>query len=320
MIGHSSVPQTPEVGPRRDPAQPSPAQATELHSAHVLDRALQRTIETELVPRLLMAHRIGSVPPSASPATARQVTDDELTAFIDSVVGTDDGAAPAFVRRLLDQGVGVEGIYLDLLAPTARELGIRWEDDECSFVDVTVALGRLQRVLRDLSQLFQSEAVTMPDSEGHVLLTCLPGEQHTLGLILVAEFLMRDGFRVLVGSPWSEEDLLDQVRTEWFDVIGFSAGCDSKLSTLKREIARIRKASRNPDVRILVGGQVFSLEHELVTRVGADAWAPNAKEAPVVIRKMLDAGALVSSSLDSSIPSSASFVDDGPARETVRRQ
>jgi methanogenic corrinoid protein MtbC1 len=320
MPGHSHDPQVPELGLRpSDYRTPSLASA-ELHSAHLADRAIERTIETELVPRLLMAHRIGSVVPSASPATARKITDDELTAFIDSVVGSDDGAAPAFVRRLLDQGVNVEGVYLDLLAPTARELGIRWEDDECSFVDVTVALGRLQRVLRDLSQLFQSDAVSLPDSEGHVLLTCLPGEQHTLGLILVAEFLMRDGFRVLVGSPWSESDLLDQVRTEWFDVIGFSAGCDSKLSTLKREISRIKQASRNPNVRILVGGQVFSLEHELVARVGADAWARDAKDALVVVRSLLHTGALVSSSLDSSIPRRSSFVDDGPSRETVRRQ
>lgn len=317
MIGHSRVSQTQELGPRRDPAQTSPSEAAELHSAHVLDSALQRTIETELVPRLLMVHRTGSVRPSGNPAIARKVADHELTAFLDCVIGTDDAAAPTFVRQLIDQGVSVEGIYLDLLAPTARELGIRWEDDECSFVDVTVALGRLQRVLRDLSQLFQSDSTTLPESEGHVLLTCLPGEQHTLGLILVAEFLMRDGFRVLIGSPWSESDLLEQVRTEWFDVIGFSAGCDSKLSTLKREIARIRSASRNPDVKILVGGQVFSLEHELVARVGADAWAQNAKEAPVVVRKLIDTGSLVSSSLDSSIPSSSSFADDGPARETV---
>ncbi len=259
-----------------------------------------------------MAHRVGTDPRVLNSDQTRRISNEELNAFIDEVVGADDSAAPIFVRRLLEEGVSVEAIYLDLLAPTARELGIRWEDDECSFVDVTVALGRLQRVLRDLSQYFQAESAQAPDSAGHVLLTCLPGEQHTLGLILVAEFLMRDGFRVLVGAPWSEEDLLTQVRTEWFDVVGFSAGCDSRLSHLKREIARIRTASRNPNVRILVGGQVFSLEHELVKRVGADGWARDAKEAPTIVRNLLETGASMSHSLDTNRLPASAFDDAGP--------
>lgn len=312
MIGPTGAHHTPDSDA---PQQRTLTAAGDRHDAvtpHLIDQALQRTIETELVPRLLMAHRVGSAPRNHDPDRARRISDAELNAFIDEVVGIDDGGAPLFVRRLLDEGVTVEAIYLELLAPTARELGIRWEDDECSFVDVTVALGRLQRVLRDLSQYFQSEAAEAPDSAGHVLLTCLPGEQHTLGLILVAEFLMRDGFRVLVGAPWSEEDLLTQVRTEWFDVVGFSAGCDSRLSHLKREITRIRSASRNPDVRILVGGQVFSIEHELVRRVGADGWARDAKEAPGVVRKLLEAGAMMSHSLDTNTLPGSTFDDAGP--------
>lgn len=281
------------------------------------ERAIERTIETELVPRLLMAHRVGQIAPNSDPTQVRIIRDADVTAFIDEVIGHSDAAAPEFVRRLLAEGARVESIYMDLLAPTARELGIRWEDDECSFVDVTVALGRLQRVLRDLSQAFQSETQhAAPESEGSILLTCMPNEQHTLGLILVAEFLMRDGFRVLVGSPWSEQDLLDQVRSEWFDVIGFSAGCDSKLSGLKREIARIKAVSRNPNVKILVGGQVFSIEHELVKRVGADGWARDARDAPQVIRELINSSAVVSHSSDNSMYQSNS----GQPRETVRRQ
>jgi methanogenic corrinoid protein MtbC1 len=298
------------------------------------ERAIERTIETELVPRMLMAHRGSPVPPGAdvahpvathtnadtaaadaatNVAKVRLIRDADVEAFLDVVIGTDDTAAPEFVRQLLAEGARVESVYMDLLGPTARELGIRWDDDECSFVDVTVALGRLQSVLRDLSQTFQADALNAADSEGSVLLTCLPGEHHTLGLILVAEFLIRDGFRVLVGAPWSEEDLLQQIRTDWFDVIGFSAGCDSKISGLKREIVRIRAVSRNPNVKILVGGQVFSLEHELVRRVGADGWARDARDAPQIIRELISGSAVVSHSADSSVYES----NTGQPREIV---
>lgn len=230
-----------------------------------------------------------SEPAANTEAAPRTIQPADVQGFIALVVGPDDAAAGIFVQRLLERGISVESIYLDLLGPTAQELGAQWNDDECTFVDVTVALGRIQRVLRDLSQRFQSGIIGDEDNNGHVLLTCLPGEQHTLGLIMVAEFLLRDRFRVLIGAPWSEADLLTQVRSDWFDVIGFSAGCESRLSQLKREVTRIRQVSRNPDVQILVGGQVFSLDAGLVKRVGADGWARDAREAPVVARSLLDA-------------------------------
>lgn len=248
------------------------------------ERNVQRVVESEIVPRLLMAHQSG---PAALPAQqdARSIAPSDVSLFVDAGLGVDDAAATAFVQDLLADGVTVEAIYLDLLAPAARELGTRWEEDECSFVDVTVAMGRVHRVLRDLSQAFQADGA-VADHAGQVLLTCLPGEQHTLGLIMVAEFLIRDGFRVHVGSPWAEADLLDLVRTEWFDVVGFSAGCESRLSTLKREIQRLRAVSRNPRLQVLVGGQIFSLDASLVERVGADGWAPNAASSAETVRAL----------------------------------
>jgi methanogenic corrinoid protein MtbC1 len=285
MFGQSSISSAPDVLDQRGARWTASLTRGEPLPQPTSERTVDRTIETELVPRMLMAHQPAPAAPLPVVTGARTLTSQDIPSFLEEVLGPEDAAAADYVRQLLADGVSVESIYLELLSPAARELGLRWEDDECSFVDVTVAMGRLQRVLRELSQVFQAEG-SEPAKEGQVLLTCLPGEQHTLGLIMVAEFLIRDGFRVHVGTPWSEADLLTMVRTEWFDLIGFSAGCESRLSVLKREIHRIRSTSRNPDVRVLVGGQVFSLDPALVERVGADGWARDARESPVVARAL----------------------------------
>ena len=240
-----------------------------------------------------MAHQSGPAPLPAQHG-AQPFDASTVSRFVTAVLGPDDTAATTLVQGLLTDGASVETLYLKLLAPAARELGERWEEDECSFVDVTVAMGRLHRVLRDLSATFQADGAGVPRT-GHVLLTCLPGEQHTLGLIMVAEVLIRDGFRVHVGSPWAEADLLDLIRREWFDVVGFSAGCDSRLSNLKREITRLRAASCNPHLQVLVGGQVFSLDPALVERVGADGWARDAASSAETVRALCAAGARLSS-------------------------
>lgn len=269
---------------------PSPRQSDRLER-------LERTIQNEIVPRLMTSHRVGPVSPSMAAAAARSLSEEDVTAFVKAVRSADDQKAVQFVRSIIAEGASIEAVYLDLLAPSARRLGEMWDEDECDFVEVTVALGRMQRLLRDLSQVFLADA-GQAEPVGNVLLTCVPGEQHTLGIIMVGEFLLRDGWRVLVGAPWTESDLLAMVGTEWYDVIGFSVGCEARLSSLKRDIRRLKSASRNPNVQIMVGGPVFSEDPSLAEQVGANAIATSAREAPRVARALL--------------PEARAFAPDGP--------
>lgn len=252
-----------------------------------LDR-LERTIQNELVPRLMTSHRVGPVSPSMAAAAARSLSDEDVTAFVTAVRSQDDGRGAQFIRGVIAEGASVEAVYLDLLAPSARRLGEMWDNDECDFVEVTVALGRMQRLLRDLSQVFLAES-GHAEPVGNILLTCVPGEQHTLGIIMVGEFLLRDGWRVLVGAPWTDSDLLNMVATEWYDVIGFSVGTESRLSVLRRDIRRLKSASRNPNIQIMVGGQLFAEDASLAEQVGANAIASDARQAPAIARSLLAA-------------------------------
>jgi len=249
---------------------------------------LEHTIQNELVPRLMTSHRIGPVSPAIAAAAARVLSETDVAAFVTAVRSHDDTRGAQFIRGVLAEGATVEAVYLDLLAPSARRLGAMWDNDECDFVEVTVALGRMQRLLRDLSQVFLSES-GHTEPVGNILLTCVPGEQHTLGIIMVGEFLLRDGWRVLVGAPWTDSDLLNMVANEWYDVIGFSVGTENRLSVLRRDIRRLKQASCNPNVQIMVGGQLFAEDASLAEEVGANAIASDARKAPTIARALLPA-------------------------------
>ena len=259
-------------------------------SGEVLGRTdadrLRRTIEGELIPRLLMAHRAGPVPPSILTAAARELSHEHVEAFVSRVLSPDETAASSYVKQLMDEGISIEGIYLDLLAPTAISLGESWERDACDFVEVTVAVGRLQRVLRDVSHLFIAGG-TRNDTVGSARLSCVPGEQHTLGLLMVAEFFIRDGWGVRIGAPLSQPELSGMVRDSSYDVVGFSVACASRLSVLKQTIRRVRRESQNRDVAILVGGQAFINDPSLVARVGADGTSIDARSAPNSARTLI---------------------------------
>lgn len=275
---------------------------------------LERTIQNELVPRLMASHRVGPVSPALMTAASRSLFERDVDAFVAAVRCHDEHRSVQFVRTVLDEGATVEAVYLDLLAPSARRLGEMWDADECDFVEVTVALGRMQRLLRDLSQVFLAEA-GQSEPVGNVLLTCVPGEQHTLGIIMVGEFLLRDGWRVLVGAPWSDSDLLSMVVSDWYDVIGFSVGTENRLAVLRRDIRRLKSASRNPNVQVMVGGQLFAEQPDLAEQVGANAIATDARSAPTMARSLLAAARVATAGR----PPLEGLAENGQFREALRR-
>ena len=281
MMGGS--PRVPSDGP---PTLDAPSSYTP--PADVLKRrALDARVESEVVPRLMLAHRAGPLPPSLVAAAGRELTAADVERFVALVLHAEDDDVSDHVRAMVAGGVAVESVYLDLLAPTARVLGELWSEDRCDFMEVTLGLGRLQRALRDLGATHARPAVES-EGAGHILLACIPGEQHTLGMFMVAEFFLSDGWSVSAGPPLTENDLLHTIHDAWYDVIGFSTGSTERLGVLRHQIARVRRSSRNPNLVVLVGGSAFEDDAALVGRVGADGWAADARQAPTVARAMLD--------------------------------
>jgi methanogenic corrinoid protein MtbC1 len=69
------------------------------------------------------------------------------------------------------------------------------------------------------------------------------------------------------------------VAEKHFGLIGFSIGGETHIEALTTLIRDVRRASRNPNLGILVGGPLLLQEPLLVKRLGADATARDAEEA-----------------------------------------
>lgn len=238
---------------------------------------LVRTIETEIIPRLMLAHRAPAQDASYDPATAYAFSADDVASFARLVLGKDGEASAAHVDSVRADGATLEAIYLELLAPTARRLGALWEADLCDFTEVTVGLWRLQKVLYDLSPDFLGQAC--PPNGRRAILAPAPGSQHTFGLFMVAEFFRRAGWDVWGQPTVSETEIIDRAHREWFDLVALSVGCDLHIEGLASVILDIRRSSRNPGIAVMVGGPVFVAHPEYFELVGADGTAPDAPHA-----------------------------------------
>jgi methanogenic corrinoid protein MtbC1 len=211
-------------------------------------------------------------------AAAKVTTDVDTVELVRLLLTSEDGGGLAFVETLVLRGATPEALYMGVLPASARRLGELWEEDRCDFSQVTIALGRLQQVARMLSPRFQAASVSQSDAVSLLLLPA-PGEQHTFGLLILAEFFQRAGWRVAGGPKSSMADAAELARHQWFDVAGFSIGSERLLDSLAKTIRAVRRASRNRNIGVMVGGPLFQHRPELVALAGADAMALDAPGA-----------------------------------------
>ncbi|MEO1482105.1 MAG: cobalamin-dependent protein [Myxococcota bacterium] len=241
--------------------------------------SLTRTIQAEIIPRLMLAHRVR---PDRIPAPARFHSSPDVSrpravrfepkALVADLLKGDSTAAIASIERLREAGARAEEIFLDLLAPAARHLGALWETDEATFTAVTVGLTHLQQIVRQFSPAFEAEG----ESEGsgyRAILAPAPGDQHVFGLLLLEEFFRRAGWDVVGAADAAQCDLVELVRTESIALVGFSIADRRARPALKTLIGRIREASHNRSILILVGGSFVLADPSVVHEVGADGTA-----------------------------------------------
>jgi MerR family transcriptional regulator, light-induced transcriptional regulator len=269
--------------PRSDRARPPRT------TSHQPPAGLVQTVEAELLPRLGLAQRGSADLGTPNPPARRPVIGPaDVERFLECVLDDSKVMPGEQVALLMEQGATVESIYCDLLGPAARVLGERWADDTCDFLQVTVGLGRLQQTVRDLSTA-AGRTATRSDQPGSVLITGLPDEQHTLGLLIVAECFVRDGWTVNVGHPLMAQGLVEAVRDDWYDVVGVSMALPERAPELRGTINRVRRASRNPKLVVLLGGHAYLDDASLVNAVGADDGIGDARDASRVARVALAA-------------------------------
>lgn len=239
-----------------------------------------RTLHADIIPRLISARRQTPVAAPGKRVAAKAVAEREIAELACLCIAPEEDASRAYVSATLNAGLPAEALYLELLGPTARHLGRLWEQDACDFTQVTVGLWRLQQIAHEVAPLLQADPQPTRAPGRRILLSPAPGEQHTLGAFMVSEFFLRAGWDVWGAPTATLDDLLRLVREQWFDVAGLSSGCRTHLDRLTAAIAKIRQASRNPCIGVMVGGPVFIDSPDLVAAVGADATARDGRHAP----------------------------------------
>lgn len=241
-------------------------------------------IESEIIPRLLLAHSTGSVGKSGDHRS--EIAPSEANRFATLPLEREAPGLLEEVDRFLDEGVSIDSIYIDLLAPAARRLGEMWSNDDCDFVDVTMGLWRLQEVMREIAARTPNvtNALRSPRS---VLVAPMPGDQHNFGAQMVEEIFARGGWDSQLLPRPERRELLDTLSQRAFDVVALTITRDTPNAAISSLIKAMRGVSVNPHLSVLIGGNSVNNNPGMVAEVGADGTGTDARAALETANRLL---------------------------------
>jgi methanogenic corrinoid protein MtbC1 len=251
---------------------------------------LARTIQNEIIPRLMMAHRTPSECAMPNLVIPYSVTASDVDNFVNLLLEGRQAEGLDWIEEARGKGVSIESIFLNLLAPAARQLGELWEEDERDFTEVTLGLAELHKILHVLPSMSELHKQYVPNGLT-ILLMPSPGDQHTLGLAMVAEFFQRDGWAVDGGTFAAADNPALLVKAKHYDAVGFSLATGLGFNRLQDCISAIRKTASPNKLCIIVGGPFFVDNQDKVSLVGADLFVQDANLAPNLVQKYIQANA-----------------------------
>ncbi|TLU74075.1 cobalamin B12-binding domain-containing protein [Lichenicoccus roseus] len=258
--------------------------------------AVLRLIQGDIVPRLAEVYRdrqqrsggrrkaAGATAPVAakSPSPVSPHLDapgpEAIVTLALDAMRQDEAAVDQHVRTALASGLDAENILLDLLAPAARYLGELWLEDRATILDVTLGVMRLQARMQILLSTVTAQPVRA-SHEHSIALWAVPGSKHRFGVAMLAEVFRLRGWNVTLGQIEDPFEIATVLRSDNYDIAGFSLGSVEHAYRLEACIQAARLTSRNRDVIVMAGGPAFQSDTTLATSLDVDAIAENAEDA-----------------------------------------
>lgn len=247
---------------------------------------LAAIVAENIIPHLVRLHQIA---PAEEILAEEHPTEQNIAELAHIVLGPDVGASAAYVAALRAQGLTTDILFTELLEPCARMLGDMWHRDECDFIDVTLGVARLQKLLALFNATHENPALA---DRRIMLIATVPGEQHHFGAKMVEQVLTASRWQVDSDFEATTESLAKDVADRWYAVVGLTLADAAGLDRAKAAIALVREASRNPGLAVVIGGPPFIDKPWLAHQIGADATARNATAAALMVQKLFDQGVL----------------------------
>jgi methanogenic corrinoid protein MtbC1 len=167
------------------------------------------------------------------------------------------------VLALAESGLALERLVEEVVLSAMKHLGFLWETGSITVADEHAATEICRYVLY---RLFDS--IEPAKSTGlKALASCVPGDEHEMGVEIVGEYLRLKGWEVFtVGRSTPLEDILKALADFRPHVAFFSATLVANLPAARELIAEVQKAL--PGLGVVLGGAAAVAAADALARPG----------------------------------------------------
>jgi len=172
----------------------------------------------------------------------------DIASLLESMRSGPRHSLMAQLRSLL-QRYGLRDFLTEVATPMNRAVGEAWFRGEIGIFDEHLYSEQMRRVLTDALN-------SLPPGREHVrvLLTTLPGELHSLGLLMAACMLSLEGAQVLlIGVQTPLDEIVRGVRESDCNVVGLSCSEHLGRRTIAAQLVKLSKLLPK-NVMIWAGG------------------------------------------------------------------
>lgn len=200
----------------------------------------------------------------------------EAAEFQQAILAGKQFDAIAIMQRSLDAGAGLVEFELHVIQPALYAIGELWQTNQVSVAQEHMATA----IVHSVMSMGLLRAPPPATNNRRVLLACVEGNQHAVGLRMVADSFMLSGWDVqYLGANVPTAALVQQVEQSKPQLVGLSVSFAHQMPTVKSVIQRLTDKLGASRPSVIIGGLAVNHFAPIVQMVGADSHAADAKAA-----------------------------------------
>ena len=245
----------------------------------VVDAALQQALAAYTDPA-----------PTDTVAPAAPAEWPQTPLFREALLRGDSRAAVRILDEALDSGQSLVDFEFHVIQPAMYAIGELWHRNQVSVAQEHLATAIVHTAMT--AGLLRSPQSTLNGKK--VMLACVEGNQHALGLRMVADQFMLSGWEVqYLGANVPAHALLDQVEKWQPDLVGLSVSFASQMPTARATMDFLRQNLGEHSPALMIGGLAINSCAPLARESGADGYSTDAPTALTGAESLLQARAQV---------------------------
>lgn len=202
--------------------------------------------------------------------------DEIVENYLEKLLDGNRVGCRSIIGETLQTGTPVSTIYTELFWPVMTELERLYRGHRIDIITEHMAT----RINRSLVDQLQSKLPRGEPRGLKMIILCADDEPEELGAQMCADLFESDGWEVrFLGGGVPHDEVMIMIAKFQPDIVFIYGAKPSGAPGVRKLMDTVRDIGSCPKVRFMLSGGVFNRAEGLWEEIGADLFAPTAKEA-----------------------------------------